>query len=1023
MRTILIIISFVFISLLSYSQSSNLVISQVFFLNNNANSPFGRKYIEIFNRGQQPESIAGFSIQTCNSNGAWQSASLPDTIINAGQYFLIASSAYNTAAPDIVADYYIPDFSLSGNPGEVAICKTTALFIGCNYGTICIDRVLWAAGFTTGCPEGEFAYNPIDENSSLALFRKSNGCQDLNENRYDFIMASANPRNSHTTINICNTGTMALISAGPNINGITKIDGFTSASKYYSLSGYDLNPASGNITVTPSQNFDISVDGINFFSSSLSIPYTGNILPIMNIYVRLSNTTVSGAIITGTITCSGGSAVDAVVQVNGTVIKEYYNTKANLGLENTATWSSTPDGTGPSPLNFTDADLNFNIINQSNANLSGLLNITGSRSKLILGDAVSPISLTIPAATGTYISFATKLIVSKHANLVMQNVIMPFIDYNIGDSSTIELAQAGPEPIIVPRRNYYNLKLTNGYKYFPKDSLDQVSFVTYLNTVISHDLTVDAVQGLNGSMPSSISKVYCAGDITFLNGTSFDPAPTGSDGRFSLSMTGSQTQHINSNGTHIYLLSLSAGNVIFSPGTDFTTDAGHQGGITVSPGGSIQTTGGSITATGGSVFTVLGNLISDGTSFNLLRNDYAVAASEVLHFSPNSTIKDLTVNMPVNWDSVHIASNIDVTGTLTLTKGKLIMLPGDTLKLTATGTMTPAAGSANSFIEGAFNRIAVSPLTFPVGKAYPQKYAPVDITNFNGLQDYTVRYTKQIYPVVAIDPITLASYPGYHTSGIEYWQISPATPGGSADIIFHYTDVNSFISIPSQARIAHFDGTDWNDLGGTPDALNTNANGMVTVTDVSTFSPFTFAGAVAGVVPVKLSSFYAVKQNKKVQLYWTTEQEINTRSFIVERSLNGNKWNEIARLDAAGNSSERRNYSATDFDPADAVNYYRLKQVDIDGKFNYSEIRQVYFSKDNTVALAPNPASDKLTIYFPADSKNVMISIFDENGKLVKKLSSAEQIISISLKGFAKGIYSVIIRGEIINETKKFIVE
>ena len=96
-------------------------------------------------------------------------------------------------------------------------------------------------------------------------------------------------------------------------------------------------------------------------------------------------------------------------------------------------------------------------------------------------------------------------------------------------------------------------------------------------------------------------------------------------------------------------------------------------------------------------------------------------------------------------------------------------------------------------------------------------------------------------------------------------------------------------------------------------------------------------------LPVKLSSFLVQKTDNAVKISWSTEQEINSSYFVVERSADGRNWNNIATVNAAGNSSIRMDYSIYDNAPMKGINYYRLKLVDKDGKYDYSVTRTVCF--------------------------------------------------------------------------------
>jgi hypothetical protein len=116
-------------------------------------------------------------------------------------------------------------------------------------------------------------------------------------------------------------------------------------------------------------------------------------------------------------------------------------------------------------------------------------------------------------------------------------------------------------------------------------------------------------------------------------------------------------------------------------------------------------------------------------------------------------------------------------------------------------------------------------------------------------------------------------------------------------------------------------------------------------------------------LPVELYSFDVVNNNENVNIIWVTASEINNDYFIVERSANGSDWEEIKRINGAGNSTQTISYSETDNNPLAGVSYYRLKQVDYDGKFSYSDIKAINIEQDTTfVSIFPNPTNGKVTI-------------------------------------------------------------
>ncbi len=158
--------------------------------------------------------------------------------------------------------------------------------------------------------------------------------------------------------------------------------------------------------------------------------------------------------------------------------------------------------------------------------------------------------------------------------------------------------------------------------------------------------------------------------------------------------------------------------------------------------------------------------------------------------------------------------------------------------------------------------------------------------------------------------------------------------------------------------------------GFTSDDIPGGTTGTITITGVCFVNCVT-NGIDAGLVgpmtdltlPVELVSFQAVKQNEEALLKWITATEINSDYFLVERSANGILFETLGSVSAAGNSTLAIDYSFTDRNPIIGVNYYRLKLVDQDGDYSYSQVEAVKFVSDNlTLSIRPNLVSTKTTL-------------------------------------------------------------
>ena len=118
---------------------------------------------------------------------------------------------------------------------------------------------------------------------------------------------------------------------------------------------------------------------------------------------------------------------------------------------------------------------------------------------------------------------------------------------------------------------------------------------------------------------------------------------------------------------------------------------------------------------------------------------------------------------------------------------------------------------------------------------------------------------------------------------------------------------------------------------GSPSAGSVSGN-------VTSFSPFTLGTTGANPLPVKLVTFYGENEQQNNTLRWTTASEKNNDYFSIEKTIDGEEFNEIGRIEGAGNSIYHNSYSLTDVKVDNIINYYRLVQTDFDGKKEYSNL-------------------------------------------------------------------------------------
>ena len=173
---------------------------------------------------------------------------------------------------------------------------------------------------------------------------------------------------------------------------------------------------------------------------------------------------------------------------------------------------------------------------------------------------------------------------------------------------------------------------------------------------------------------------------------------------------------------------------------------------------------------------------------------------------------------------------------------------------------------------------------------------------------------------------------------------------------------------------------------------------------------------ISGVLPVSLLNFDAKRGQQGNQLTWRTAQELNSKTFVVERSADGGRsFATIGNVAAAGNSSTERSYQFLDASPVKGFNYYRLRVVDLDNSFKFSQIRNVRNAGNSALAIAPNPVTDNLKFIFESDKGGTgFTTITDLSGRQVYSgsmlVADGRNELKINTSRLSAGVYVFIIQ-------------
>ncbi len=161
---------------------------------------------------------------------------------------------------------------------------------------------------------------------------------------------------------------------------------------------------------------------------------------------------------------------------------------------------------------------------------------------------------------------------------------------------------------------------------------------------------------------------------------------------------------------------------------------------------------------------------------------------------------------------------------------------------------------------------------------------------------------------------------------------------------------------------------------------------------------------VAEALPVTLTSFEGKMEEGVSFLNWETASELNNKGFEIEHSTDGRAFSTVEFVLGQGTTQSVSNYSFLHKSPAKGDNYYRLKQIDFDGAFEYSDIVYLINKANNSpVTIYPNPASDRISYQGVAAT----LKIYDIYGRQLIQQTAAVENTSIDISGLEVGTYMV----------------
>lgn len=237
------------------------------------------------------------------------------------------------------------------------------------------------------------------------------------------------------------------------------------------------------------------------------------------------------------------------------------------------------------------------------------------------------------------------------------------------------------------------------------------------------------------------------------------------------------------------------------------------------------------------------------------------------------------------------------------------------------------------------------------------------------------------------------------TSGDDVYltSVNPSGSVSSSNICFVITFASGgggTIPAGQGVDVGNFDNAVYNGTGDITNAANWTVNDNPSLISL----------------PVKIKRFDVQHRSTSNILTFSTATELNNDHFVIERSADSRNWTEIGQVKGAGNALTEQNYQFTDDRPLEGINYYRLRQVDFDGKFEFSAVRSVFFGTTNVLSLSPSPVSDQLTIRLGNSyDDDAVVEVISATGQIVRsEILPAETIqYHIDMTTLPKGVYVV----------------
>jgi hypothetical protein len=402
--------------------------------------------------------------------------------------------------------------------------------------------------------------------------------------------------------------------------------------------------------------------------------------------------------------------------------------------------------------------------------------------------------------------------------------------------------------------------------------------------------------------------------------------------------------------------------------------------------GNISTAGSnqSLTLAGGT-----GTVVINGSGIQQLNGNEGQAIN-IRRLNMN-TSGQLLLNIPLN---INVNANFNE-GYIRSSNSNLI---------TFLNTATRTGGGNNSHIHGPVRKIGNQSFSFPTGNG--EIFKPIGISApSNNTHHFTAEFFYDNSDLYYSHAQKAASLIDISTCG--YWILNRTNGTSNVSVTLNHGRAACAAYDPATLKVARWNGTSWVDHG----MGSFNADDVVSNGPITSFSPFAVAYEMQEALPVKMLDFSANMVGTEVHLYWKTASETNSSHFEIERSPDLVDFEKIGKVEAAYFSNTAKEYNLIDAQPLNGSSYYRLVQVDKDGKSEiYGPVMIHAKSNDADWSVYPNPFQDIININCKDCSDISEIHISDLHGKPLKRIQlnrKQQENSTFDLSDLSSGVYFV----------------